>query len=48
MAYSRSRPFKSFYSEIDEIILVLKKVNLKSNTNLDIKFKDYILSSSVF
>ena len=48
MAYSRSSPFKSFYSEIDEIILVLKKVNLKSNTNLDIKFKDYILSSSVF
>lgn len=48
MGYSKSLPFKNFTLEIDEIIQVLRKVNLRSNSNLDLKFKDYILSSSVF
>lgn len=48
MAYSRSLPFKNFITEIDDIIQVIRKVNLKSHAGLDVKFKEYILSSSVF
>jgi hypothetical protein len=48
MSYSRSRPFKDFEKSIDDIILVLKMSKLKKNANLDSRFKDYILGSSIF
>jgi hypothetical protein len=48
MAYSKSLPFKNFLTEIDEIIKVIRKVSLRSNSSLDSTFKEYILSSSVF
>lgn len=48
MAYSRSIPFKNFLTAIDEIIKVIKDVSLASYSSLDLRFKDYILSSSIF
>lgn len=48
MAYSKSLPLKNFLTEIDEIIKVIRKVSLRSNSSLDSTFKEYILSSSIF
>lgn len=48
MGYARSRPYKDFIFEVDEIIKILKKSNLKSNARLDVRFKSYILASSIF
>lgn len=46
MAYSKSRPLKDFLTEIDEIIKVIRRS--RSHASLDSKFKEYILSSSIF
>lgn len=48
MAYSRSIPYKGFCLEVNEIIKILKRSKLKKNSNLDIRFKEYIVASSIF